>query len=77
MAATVLKSSRAIEVSVYVVRAFVRLPDALATHRQIGMRLEELERKVGTHDRTIAQILEALRLLTQPAATPRKRIGFV
>jgi len=39
-------------------------------------RLDELERKVGTQDHTIAQILAALRQLTQPASTPRRRIGF-
>jgi hypothetical protein len=77
MAATVLNSPRAIEVSVYVVRAFVQLREALATHKQIGKRLDELERRLGTHDRTIAQILEAIRLLTQPAGAPRRRIGFV
>jgi hypothetical protein len=78
MAATVLNSRRAIEVSVYVVRAFVRMREALATHREIGKRLDELERKVGTHDRSIGQILEAIRQLTQPSATAsRRRIGFV
>ncbi|MEW6688699.1 MAG: ORF6N domain-containing protein [Pseudomonadota bacterium] len=78
MAATVLNSPRAVEVSVYVVRAFVQMREALATHKAIAKRLDELERRIGTHDRTIAQILEAIRQLTRPAgAPPRKRIGFV
>ena len=78
MAATVLNSPRAIEVSVYVVRAFVQLREAVSTHREIGKRLDELQRKVGTHDHAITQILGTLRQLTQPADAPRRRrIGFV
>lgn len=78
MAATVLNSPRAIETSVYVVRAFVQLRDALGNGREISRRLEQLERKVGTHDRAILEILQALRALTQPAQAPkRRRIGFL
>ena len=78
MAAAVLNSPRATEVSVYIVRAFVQMRDALATHRELGKRLDELERKVGTHDRAIGQILEAIRQLTQPPETSkRRRIGFL
>jgi len=78
MAATVLNSPRAIETSVYVVRAFVQLRDALGNGREISRRLEQLERKVGTHDRAILEILQALRALTQTAEAPkRRRIGFL
>ena len=45
MAANVLNSARAIEVSVYVVRAFVRLRETLAAHKNLAKKLEELERK--------------------------------
>lgn len=77
MAASILNSPRAIEVSVYVVRAFVQLRESLAMHKQIGKRLDELERKVGMHDRAIGQILEAIRQLTQPPEpAKRRRIGF-
>jgi hypothetical protein len=78
MAASILNSDRAIEVSVYVVRAFVQMRDALVAHKEVGRRLNELERKVGTHDRAIGQILAAIRELTQPPETPkRRRIGFL
>jgi len=60
MAATVLNSPRAIEMSVYVVRAFVQLRDAPGIGREITKRLDQLERKVGTHDRAILEILQAL-----------------
>jgi hypothetical protein len=78
MAASILNSPRAIEVSVYVVRAFVQMREALVAHKEIGGRLDELERKVGTHDRAIGQILEAIRQLMQPPESPkRRRIGFL
>jgi hypothetical protein len=78
MAATVLNSPRATEISLHVVRAFVRMRAALATHRELGKRLDELERKIGTHDRAIGQILEAIRQLTHPPESPkRRRIGYL
>ena len=78
MAATVLSSPRAIEMSVYVVRAFVQLRDTLSANAEIARRLDQLQRKVGAHDHAILQILQALRQLTQPAEPPkRRRIGFV
>ena len=78
MAANVLSSARAIEMSVYVVRAFIQLRRATLASKEIGARLDELERKVGTHDRAVAHILEALRRLTDPPVAPRRRgIGFV
>lgn len=78
MAASILNSARAIEVSVFVVRAFVAMREALVKNKEIGMRLNELERKVGTHDRAVGQILDALRQLTQaPEAPRRRRIGFL
>lgn len=78
MAATVLSSPRAIEVSVFIVRAFLQLRQAFAANRELGRRLDELERRVGTHDTAIGEILAAIRQLASPAAAPpRRRIGFV
>ena len=78
MAATVLNSPRAIEVSVYVVRAFVQMREARAASKEIARRLDALERKVGTHDHGIAQILDAIRqLMRPPEITRRRRIGFL
>jgi len=78
MAATILNSTRAIEVSVYVVRAFVQMREAVVAHKEIARRLDALERKVGTHDHAIARILDAIRQLTQPPeAQKRRRIGFL
>jgi hypothetical protein len=77
MAASVLNSPRAIEVSVYVVRAFVQLRTLLATHKALAAKLHELERKLTTHDQAIAGILEAIRQLMAPPAPKRRGIGFV
>ena len=78
MAASVLNSPRAVEVGLFVVRAFVRMREVVSSHKELAGRLDELERKVGTHDRTIGTILQAIRQLTQPSEPPRRRrIGFL
>jgi hypothetical protein len=78
MAATVLNSPRATEVSVQVVRAFVRLRDLLASDRELARRLDQHERKLATHDQAISGLLETIRQLMTPPEPPRKRrIGFV
>ena len=81
-AATILSTRRAVEVSVYVVRAFVQLRGVLAAHRELSQRLDELEarveKKLDTHDQVIADILDAIRQLMSPPESPKKlRIGFV
>jgi hypothetical protein len=77
MAASVLNTPRAIEVSVYVVRAFVKLREFLATHKELAGKLSELERRVAGHDATIQSLVAAIRrLMEPPPAPPRPRIGF-
>ncbi|MCX6842816.1 MAG: ORF6N domain-containing protein [candidate division WOR-3 bacterium] len=76
MAACVLNSKRAVEVSVFVVRAFVRMSRILASHRQLALKLAELEARVSTHDRSIQSLLGAIRSLITPPAPPRRKIGF-
>jgi hypothetical protein len=89
MAATVLNTSRAVEVSLYVVRAFVQLREVLATHRELAGKLAELERKTELlglkHDSLaqntraqLQQVFDAIRSLMTPAEAPKRRpIGFV
>jgi len=77
MAASVLNSDRAVEVSVFVVRAFVRMSQVLATHRQFALKLAELESRVTGHDKHIQSLLAAIRSLVTPPAPRRRRIGFV
>jgi len=76
MAASVLNSPRAVEMSVFVVRAFVRLREMLATNRQLAEKFGELERRLQTHDLSIHQILATIRRLMQPPAKRRESIGF-
>jgi hypothetical protein len=73
----VLNSDRAVEVSVLVVRAFVRMSRMLASHRQLSLKLAELEARVSTHDRSIQSLLAAIRSLITPPEPKKKRIGFV
>lgn len=76
MAATVLNSERAIEMSVFVVLAFVRMRRAIADNRQILAKLAEVERRLETHDADIQDLMEAIRELITPPDPPRRRIGF-
>jgi hypothetical protein len=76
MAATVLNSERAVQMSVFVVRAFVRLRELLATNRRLAGKIDELENRLDTHDSTIQDLIEAIRELMTPEEAPRVRIGF-
>lgn len=76
MAASVLNSPRAIEMSVFVVRAFVRLRDLARTNAEIGKHLALLERRVTAHDGALKEVFSAIRGLLQPARLPRKQIWF-
>ena len=88
MAAMVLNSPRAVEVSVYVVRAFVRLRQAAVLHKDLAERLSSLEEKTESpamsHDtfsrntrNQLRQVFDALRELTVPPEPPKRPIGFI
>ncbi len=76
MLAAVLNTPRAIEVSVFVVRAFVRLREILATHRSLANKLAELESKIATHDEAIRSLMSAIRQLMAAPEKQPKKIGF-
>ena len=77
MAASVLNTERAVKVSVYVVRAFVKLREMLSTHKQLAHKLAELERRLQKHDHQILALVEAIRQLMEPPPEPkRKPIGY-
>jgi hypothetical protein len=73
MLASVLNSQRAVEVSVFVVRAFVKLREMLASHQDLARRLNELEKK---YDAQFRVVFDAIRQLMRPSVKPRRRIGF-
>jgi hypothetical protein len=80
MVATILKTQRAIEVSVFVVRAFIRMRRMLGGQRQFALKLAELEDRLATHDENFKIVFDALRKLMQrpnPEPEPeRRKIGF-
>lgn len=76
MAATVLNSERAVEMSVFVVRAFVRLREILATNQQLATKIDELEQRLDTHDASIQDLLDAIRELMAPEPPSGRKIGF-
>ncbi|MGA8862136.1 MAG: ORF6N domain-containing protein [Candidatus Sulfotelmatobacter sp.] len=76
MAATVLNSTRAVQMSVFVVRAFVRLREMLATNRRLAGKIAQLENRLDTHDSVIQDLIEAIKELMTPKPPPRRRIGF-
>jgi hypothetical protein len=77
MAASVVRSPRAVAMSVYVVRAFVQMREELLTNAVILKRLAQIDRKLLEHDVVLQDIMEKLLpLLNPPADPPKRRIGF-
>jgi hypothetical protein len=76
MAATILHSPRAVEVSIYVVRAFIRMREVMAADRLLARKLEERESPVAGHDRAIRDFVEAIRTLLAPNTPKRRPMGF-
>ena len=77
MLASVLNSEIAVQASIRVVRAFVRLREMVAANAQLAVKLEELERRLDSHDEAIANLFAALRQLLEPPEAPKRReIGF-
>jgi hypothetical protein len=77
MLSSVLRSSRAMQVNIAIMRAFVKLRQMLSAHKELADKLNELEQKVEKHNGEIGAIFQAIRqLMASPPAPPRKRIGF-
>jgi hypothetical protein len=76
MAASVLNSPKAVEMSILVVRAFVRLRQILASNRQLAAKLNELEQKIAAHDKNIVALFQTVRSLMAVPEKPKRRIGF-
>lgn len=76
-AANVLNSSRATDMSVHVVRAFVRLREVVAANKELAKKLDELERRVSSHDQAIVGLIDAIRRLTALPEAKKRPIGFI
>lgn len=76
MLGNVLKSPRAVEVSLLIVKTFVRLREMLASHKELEIKLNELEHKFAEHDQAIVKLVEAIRQLMRHPESANRSIGF-
>jgi hypothetical protein len=76
MAATVLNSPRAVQMSLFVVRAFVQMREEILAHATVFKWLAEIDKKLVTHDVILRDVYEKLRPLLNPSVVPRKEMGF-
>lgn len=76
MLASVLNSPIAVQASIAVVRAFIRLRITLATHKELARKFAQLEERIEAHDEEIIALFDAIRELMEPASGSAKRIGF-
>ena len=76
MLSSVLRSKRAAQVNIAIMRAFVRLREILSTHKELAQKLLELERRLATHDVHIHSLFEVIRQLAAPPDPPKPQIGF-
>jgi reverse gyrase len=78
MASSVLNSPRAIEVSVFIVRAFVKLRREILKHKELVRKIEQLDRRLANHDQQILSLVQAIKHLISPSPVPKKqKIGFL
>ena len=76
MLSSVLNSDRAVQVNIQIIRVYTKMRKFLSTHKDILLKLEQLERKTSSHDEKIELIFEYIKQLVQQKNEPRKRIGF-
>jgi phage regulator Rha-like protein len=78
MLASVLKSDRAVKISINVIKAFIKLREILSTHKELAHKLAQLEQKIEKHDEEIKVVFDAIRKMMAPPPEPKKKkIGFV
>jgi hypothetical protein len=76
MLSSILNSELAIKVNIQIIRLFTRMREMLLTHKDILLKLEEMEKKIDAHDEDILLIFDYLKQLLNPPNQPRRRIGF-
>ena len=76
MLSSVLKSDRAVQVNIAIMRAFVLMRELAASNRELSGKFAELERRVGTHDDAIRALFDAIGQLMTPVVPKRRKIGF-
>jgi len=73
MLSSVLNSERAIEVNIQIMRAFVKLRELMATHKDLARKLDDMEKK---YDAQFKVVFDAIRQLMTPTEKPKRKIGF-
>jgi len=76
MLASILKSEKAMQVSIRVIEIFVKMREMLLTHKDILLQIQKMERKITGHDDDIQKIFQYLKELLTPPIEPRPRVGF-
>lgn len=77
MAASVLNSPQAAEISIFIVRAFVKLRRVIAEHKELARKVSQMDRHLTDHDEQIIALIKTIKQLMQPDPVPKKRrIGF-
>jgi hypothetical protein len=76
MLSSVLKSKKAIQINIAIMRVFVKIRKIISTHKELGIKLYKLERKFEKHDKEIINIFEIISQLIIPKEKQKKRIGF-
>src|SRR5262249_47310918 len=76
MLATVLNSERAVQMSIRIIRVFVKLRELLATHKDLAAKVEKLDKTQKQHGTALVALIQDVQKLKNPPATPKKRIGF-
>jgi hypothetical protein len=76
MLANVLRSKKAIQASLRIIEIFVKIREMLSTHKDVLLKLEQLEKKVTGHDADVQVIFQCLKQLLDPPREPRPRVGF-
>jgi hypothetical protein len=76
MLSSVLRSARAVQVNIEIMRTFVRLRRVLAVSSDLAKHLDEVEKRLGSHDEQFVQVIRAIRQLMEPPPSKRRRIGF-
>jgi hypothetical protein len=76
MLSSVLKSKRAVQVNIVIMRAFVKLREVMATHKDLANKIEALERKYRAHDEELQVVFKTIKKLLEPPPARRRPIGF-
>ena len=78
MAANVVRSKEAVQMSLYVVRVFIKLREMVASNHKLAAQFAELERQVEKHDKALVSVVQAIKQLLEPPKPKKKRsMGFI